>query len=289
MPTALRPAVPVRTIRTRRIAFRTEDGLPRHFVGGDLIMSHVVAMLSAMFPNGEDFFVRSVRTYRDRVADPELRRQVAAFIGQEAMHGREHRALNEQLQALGYPTAMVDRWVRRGLALADRVLPRRDRLAITAALEHYTATLAEVLLSDTQAQQALAVPEVRDLLLWHALEEAEHKSVAFDVFEQVCGSHRIRTWVMRATTVGFVLAVVTSTTWSLLHDPAVRDVRRLQASLAELRRSPWIGAATRRRIADYGRRGFHPDDWDAEALVQRWRHELFGPEGRLADRPPARA
>lgn len=277
--------VPVRDIRARRVSFDTDGaGLPRHYVGGDLVMSHVVAMLSAMFPNGEDFFVRSVRTYRDQVTDPELKRQVAGFIGQEAMHGREHRAFNERLQALGYPTGLVDAMVRRGFALADRVLPERDRLAVTAALEHYTATLAEVLLTDTEAQQALDVPDVRSLLLWHALEEAEHKSVAFDVYQQVSGSHRNRMWVMHCTTAGFLSAVAVSTVWSLLHDPAARDWRRLRASLGQLRRSPWLSRETRRRIGDYNRRDFHPDDWDATELLAAWRQQLFGPQGRLAGR-----
>jgi predicted metal-dependent hydrolase len=61
-----------RSITTRRIAFEYPAGsIPQHFAGGDLVMSHVVAMLSAMFPNGEDFFVESVRRYRDRIEDPE--------------------------------------------------------------------------------------------------------------------------------------------------------------------------------------------------------------------------
>ena len=109
-------AVPAREIVTRRISFRYPDGdMPRHFVDGDLVMSHVTAMLSAMFPNGEDFFVRSVRNYRDRITDPELKRQVAKFIGQEAIHGREHREFNERLAQMGYATRYVDRAVDVGL------------------------------------------------------------------------------------------------------------------------------------------------------------------------------
>src|SRR5207302_9953995 len=95
-----------RTVPTRRIPFEDSlQDLPRHFADdGDLILSHLAAALSAVFPDGEDFFVRSVRHFRDQVSDPALKRQVAGFIGQEAMHGREHRALNDRLDALGYPT-----------------------------------------------------------------------------------------------------------------------------------------------------------------------------------------
>ena len=98
--------------------------LPKHFVtDGDVVMSHVIASLSSVFPDGEDFFVRSVRHYRDRITDPELKRQVAGFIGQEATHGREHRVFNNRLEELGYP-AKEGEWItRKMLGLRTRLAP----------------------------------------------------------------------------------------------------------------------------------------------------------------------
>ena len=132
-----------RKVPTRRISFEASlQDLPKHFAaGGDIILSHLAAALSALFPDGEDFFVRSVRHYRDRITDPDLKRQVAGFIGQEAVHGREHRVLNDRLAELGYPTKRVERFTRLGLALRWRVAPPMANLAATAALEHFTATL----------------------------------------------------------------------------------------------------------------------------------------------------
>ena len=110
-------ASPQRVIKTRRLKFNYAPGrVDRHYANDDLIMSHVVSILSAMFPEGEDFFVRSVRYYADQITDPELKAAVAGFTGQETMHGREHRALNERLQELGYPTRRVDRLVKFDLA-----------------------------------------------------------------------------------------------------------------------------------------------------------------------------
>ena len=96
--------VPHRDVHTRRIRFAyPESGLHKHYVDGDLVMSHVVAVLSATFPPGEDFFVRSVRNFSDKITDPELKRQVAGFIGQEVTHGREHRELNRRAARDGLP------------------------------------------------------------------------------------------------------------------------------------------------------------------------------------------
>lgn len=276
--------VPSRQITTRRISFEyPAETLPRHFAD-DLVMSHVVAMLSAMFPNGEDFFVQSVRNYRDRIEDPELKKQVAKFIGQEAIHGREHREFNERLASLGYPTRYVDRAVDVALnKVGVRFLSKRVQLAITAALEHYTATLAEALMSSEELREQLIAEEVRHLFLWHALEESEHKSVAFDVYQTVCGNNLLRRLVMDAVTVLFLFGIFDSTVRSLRRDPAARNLRELRASLGRLRRSPLVSRHVRQRIRDYNRNDFHPEDHDTEALLQRWRDELFGQSGRLND------
>ena len=108
-------------------------------------MSHVVTNLSAMFPEGEDFFVRSVRNYREQITDPELKKQVAGFIGQEAMHGREHRSFNVRLGEIGYPTREVDRPDQVGHGAGGQG-PAQGRSASPSPppLEHSaTATLAE--------------------------------------------------------------------------------------------------------------------------------------------------
>lgn len=277
-------AVPERDVRTRRIRFDyPESALDRHYVDGDLVMSHVVAVLSAMFPEGEDFFVRSVRRYADRVTDPQLKEQVAGFIGQEVTHGREHRQLNERLQQMGYPTRRVDRMVRRDLALIEKRLPGLHCLAMTAALEHYTAALAETLLSDPRAQQLLGETEVRSMLLWHALEESEHKAVAFDVYRAAGGSERRRIWVMRQVTFGFLATVVMDTTLSMLADRASYHPVRLARSLAALRHSPFLSRTVIRRLHAYNKPGFHPDENDNTELLERWRAQLFGTGGVLAD------
>src|SRR6478672_5880599 len=133
-----------RKVPTRRISFEASlQDLPKHFAAdGDLILSHVAASLSSVFPDGEDFFVRSVRHYRSEITDPRLKRDVAGFIGQESVHGREHRALNDRLDQLGYPTKQAERVTRRVLAARERVMSPQSNLAVTVALEHFTATLA---------------------------------------------------------------------------------------------------------------------------------------------------
>ncbi|WP_156757188.1 metal-dependent hydrolase [Actinokineospora pegani] len=275
-------------IKPRRIRFDygpatgLETGERRHYVQDDLVMSHIVATLSAMFPEGEDFFVRSVRHYSDRITDPQLKKDVAGFIGQEVTHGREHRDLNDRLQEMGYPTHRVDQMVKRALSMYWKRLPKISSLAVTSALEHYTAALAETLLIDPRAQELLGTSEVRSVLLWHAIEESEHKAVAFDVYRAVGGTEKRRIWTMRWMTCSFLFGVTMHTLASLAGDKAARNPKRLLKSFAALRHSPFLTKEVRQRIRDYNRVGFHPNDNDNTELLRKWTQQLFGEQGELA-------
>src|SRR5438105_1792347 len=190
------------SVPTRHMEFDAWlDGMPRHFAAdGDIVTSHILAVLSSVFPDGEDYFVRSVEAVRDRIEDAQLRADVEGFIGQESMHGREHRTLNERLAELGYPTRAIGAYVRKLTAFRERHQNEKANLAVTAALEHYTATLAETLLTDPEARAEIGYDGVRYLLMWHALEESEHKAVAFDVYRRVGGTERMRValmWLVR--------------------------------------------------------------------------------------------
>ena len=135
----------------------------------------------------------------------------------------------------------------------------------------------------TMLEEMIDVEEVRSLFLWHALEESEHKSVAFDVYQQVCGNWRRRVIVMQAVTVGFLLAIVASTAGSLLRDPATyRHPVRLARSLGALRHSPFLRRPVLAHLWAYNGRSFHPEDSDTVAITDRWRAELFGTTGSLA-------
>jgi uncharacterized protein len=280
------PAATAPTIQTRRMSFEESlQEVPRHFgPDGDLLSSHIAACLSSVFPDGEDFFVRSVRHFRADITDPVLKQQVGGFIGQEAVHGREHRAFNRRLSQLGYPTRFLERFTERLLAAADKVLSPKACLAATAALEHYTATLAEQLLRDEDTRALFGNDKVRDLFLWHALEESEHKTVAFDVYRAVGGTERMRRVVMNVITAGFIGGVALAVGLSLLGDRAAYNPVRLARSLKRLLGSSIVSRELWQELRSYNEPGFHPSDRDASDLLATWREELFGDRGALNDR-----
>ena len=272
-----------RLVPTRRVSF--EESLrhvPKYFAAdGDLIESHLAVCMSSVFPDGEDFFVRSVRHYRDRITDPALKRQVAGFIGQESVHGREHRALNDRFAELGYRSKGLERRTKRSLAFRSRIASPASNLAVTAALEHFTAVLAEHLMSDEAMRARFGDEAVRNVFLWHALEESEHKAVAFDVYRAVGGSERLRVFTMKSTRISFVVFMSHEVLVSVLRDPAAYRDGNFRRSVRNLRNSPLLSKKIWRDLCDYDRPDFHPDDRDTSGLTEEWRERLFGQEGTL--------
>jgi hypothetical protein len=277
---------PDRSVPTRRMDFEESmRDLPRHFgADEDLISSHLTAALSSVFPDGEDYFVRSVRHFRDQITDPALKRQVAGFIGQESVHGREHRVFNDRLAELGYPTKAYERITKVGLKFRERVAPAKANLAATAALEHFTATLAELVLREAEVRRLLGHEAARDLFVWHALEESEHKAVAFDVYKAVGGSERMRVWTMNFFRFGFVVGMSIAVIVSMLGDRATYRRGNLRRSWRRFKASPVMRKEVWNQLRDYNRHDFHPDDSDTNALVEQWRTQLFGEHGTMNDK-----
>jgi predicted metal-dependent hydrolase len=172
-----------------------------------------------------------------------------------------------------------ERQLRRLLGLV-RKLPDPAQLAVTCALEHFTAILAEQLL-DRDDHRAAIDASVRPLWVWHALEESEHKAVAFDVYEAIGGGYSLRVGIMVATTVVFFGELLN------VHVRFLRargELGRLKG-WAGVGRYLWKRPGLFRRLMpgylDYYRRGFHPDDRDTSALLAAWQERLFGERGEL--------
>jgi predicted metal-dependent hydrolase len=270
------------SIPTRRISFAERlEGLPRHFAEDDnLILCHLATAMSAIFADAEEYLIGTVRLFRDQITDPELKRQVAAFIGQESVHGREHRAVNDHFAALGYPTKKFEWVVRQYMGLQTRVRSPAVRLAHTAASEHITAALSEEFMRDPAARASFGAA-VGDICLWHGLEELEHKAVAFDVYQATGGTEARRRRAALEMRWSLAVAAVVFVVVGLLGDPATYRPGNLRRSWRQFMAWPLLRREVWQRFTAYDRTGFHPDDHDTTDLVEMWRTNLFGTAGTL--------
>ena len=246
--------------------------IPRYWFGGSALATHLANGLNLLFPDGERLFVKSVRYYRDAIAeDPMLRREVEGFFGQEGSHAREHQRFFEILREQGYPIDDLLTDFRRSLRALEK-LPPAFQLAGTAAAEHFTATMAHHALSRQDLEHAH--PTVRHLLMWHAAEEIEHKAVAFDVLQKVEPSYLVRVAGLALASMVLGYWWYRATRMLLRHDGLGRaEVRRERELLAETRSEGDEGIARGvflKGIVEYLRPGFHPWQVDDLHLAERY-------------------
>jgi len=255
--TALRP--PTQTIRPRSPRFDF-DTVPRRWFARSVLGTHLANGLNLLFPAGERFFVRSVRRYLDKIDDPQLREDIKGFSGQEGLHAYAHERYFEALEKQGYD---IRRFLRFYEAFAygfvEKVAPGQLCLAATAACEHFTATMAaNALAREADGTMVVQDPTMRALFLWHAVEEIEHRAVAFDVLQKVNPSLELRAAGLAvATSMLFGLWMIAA--GSLLVQDRAKPERlarelRARREFQSQHGSPRFGAA----IRAYLRRDFHP-------------------------------
>jgi predicted metal-dependent hydrolase len=264
------------SIVVRDQRFDRERSLPRWWCNGDPVATAWMNSLSASFPRGEALFIEAVKAFREG-APPKLEREIRAFIKQEVNHSREHLALNRALSEAGYDTTGVDARIAANTNQAH-ARPPIVQLAVTIALEHFTAMFAHLFLSDPRLFFDANVPQA-DIWRWHAIEEIEHKGVAYDTFLHATRDWpRFQRWKLKA----MIMLLITK---RFVHHRS-RDALDFMAQdgitgWRALAKVVWYlfgkpGALRRLFPAwvAYFLPGFHPWNQDDRALIARFESEF---------------
>lgn len=188
-------------IKVRKPSFNPK-AIRRHFFANSPVMSHLLTALSSTFPIGEQFFVHSVRNVRAKViTDEKLQAEIVTFIGQEAMHSKAHAEFNDAWRRDDYNLDSFQAWLAARDSFIKSVHPK-VQLAVTCAFEHFTALLGGYILRHPEILSTLDDDAIK-LWVWHAIEEIEHRAVAFDVYQSVYKDDKLRRMIMRNVTTGF--------------------------------------------------------------------------------------
>lgn len=257
------------TITPRDISFGRHGTRRRWWLANDPVATALFDALSVTFPHGERFFIDSVRAFRSQMPDP-LKAQIDAFVAQEFMHTREHRFFNTQTAGHGVDVRALEERTRTVLDVA-RTRPPLQQLGVTIALEHFTAILAHAILTDPRHLDG-ATEDARAMWRWHAIEEIEHKAVAFDTFLQASRHLSAwRRWLLRTSTMLLATGVLIGTVTRNIADLFARDGLTGPRPWARLLAYLFIRPGLFRQIAGpylgYFRPGFHPWVHDDRALI----------------------
>jgi len=263
------------TIQPRNMSFELEKSLATDWADNDPFLTAVFNAMSMSFPSGERNFIDSVRHYQDRITDEKLLNDVKGFYKQEGIHSREHRKYNKILcEQRGYDYDDLESVFLRRIEMGNndpRITPRVI-LASTVSVEHFTASFGESLL-EGRILKNIDGP-IGELWQWHALEELEHKSVAFDVYEQIGGSHEMRTRVMRLAMVTLLIDTLRVTFKILRHDKQMWTWSTLKGLSKFLFSKTGFIRAHVPAYKDFFRKDFHPWDRDNRDLLEQWQGKL---------------
>lgn len=256
------------SIKPRLFSITVGESVPRYWVSNDPYCTHLLNALSCTFPGGERFFVNSVLRFQASIKDARLKREVRQFCGQESVHGQQHDVLNQWADRFGYPLAAMAERFERHLNRRTSLYSDRLNLALTAALEHFTAVMGHALLKSPEILEHFH-PEVRPLWVWHAIEEIEHKSVAFDVLAEVDGTYSLRIAGMGLAIVGLTSNSLWMMSKLLWRDRRLFDVRSL-AKLIKIVHGTGFLSEVVRGIGEYFRTDFHPWNTDDRDLIDNF-------------------
>ena len=257
-------------ITVRRLQFNPQ-AIRRHYFANSPVMSHLLTALSSTFPIGEQFFVHSVRNVRDKVKDENLQAQIAAFIGQEAMHSKAHAEFNEAWRSEDYNLDRFQAWLARKDDYVKNLHPK-IQLAITCAFEHFTALLGGYILRHPEVLATLD-EDAAKLWVWHAIEEIEHRAVAFDVYQAVYGDDKIRRMIMRSVTTGFASLTLYSATRLFLQDKK-KSLPKVGGNIFGFYLLGKMFLQLAPEYLAYFKTDFHPSEIDYTKLIRDWKQRL---------------
>lgn len=252
----------------RKLLVDLSTPFPSRWNGGDAFRSAFFSALSMSFPVGEQYFIDSVRAGVKTLPESERVRfapEVQGFIGQEATHRRLHGLFNGHLTTLGYKNVLELRAAKRMAENAFR--EAKVHVAATAATEHFTAVFADWMLRHPEALEG-AEPRLKTLWLWHAAEESEHCSTAFDVYTAMGGSYKWRVRLFRVITVIFLTDITRQTIRNLWHDQSLFQWSTWRSAYQLLFSKEGMISSNYRLWKAYEAPDFHPRQQDTSLSVQ---------------------
>lgn len=265
-------------MKVRNVKFNFKEVTETHYIASNIFATHFTNALHVLFPEGEKFFIKSIKPFYDEISDTKLKEQARDFMAQEAIHHREHERFWDQLEEMGLDPRSFASVFKKSLTAVESlvflVLPKKsaEKLALSATtgMEHYTALFGNQALGNSEFLEPLYPKEMFMLLQWHAAEELEHKSVAFDVYKIVGGGYFTRILGMILASILFYFFAFAGMIYFIYQDKS-KNLRGLPGKFYEFivnfSARP-KGAAGWRLLFDYFRPSFHPDNHDNYYLAE---------------------
>src|SRR5262245_61673704 len=173
------------SLTVRRPAFRIDASVPFQWQPANPsfgLFGNTFTFLVVAF---EVYIVAAIRQAMPRITDPAVAEEAEAFLRQEAQHARAHR-LHAQAMIAQYPG--LEETFAATHAAYDELLAREDvefHLAYIAALEATFTPLFKMVFENRRPLFEGGDERVGAMLIWHFVEEIEHRRSALLIHHHV--------------------------------------------------------------------------------------------------------
>lgn len=258
----------------RRPRFNFAEELRRRWCHNTIFYTMLLNAYTIMFPAVERSTVATLRSVLDDITDPELKARTSAMIAQEAIHAKQHEDSLQVLEKTCIDYSFIERFNQFIMSLINplrdpsRRFARHLMVAGVAGGEHWTTIVSRESIKSRAFEYANG--PMSDLFLWHATEEIEHKSVAYDVLQHLRPGYFIRV-------LGFVISTFIFFFLNIATLVFLIGQMRLQEFLHPrfyveilLFLLWWPGAIwkTLWAMIEYCLPGFHPDKHNDDEVMQ---------------------
>jgi predicted metal-dependent hydrolase len=271
-------------LTVRKLLIDLNAPFAQRWNGGDAFRTAFFNALSMSFPQGEQYFMDSVRAGFKTLPAGEQERlanEVQGFVGQEATHRRIHALFNGHLQTMGFNNQIEPRATRRTEKNAHRDV--RVHVGATAATEHLTALFAEWMLQHPEALEGTE-DRLKTLWLWHSAEESEHRSTAFDIYLATGGNQEWRVKIFKYVSMVFLYELTRQTVLNLWHDGSLFQWSTWKSGAKMLLAKDGLFRGNYGAWKAYMAKNFHPRQQD-DRLSRDWlsnNSDRFVPVGARA-------
>lgn len=177
-------------MRVRRMKFPYPDSLRTWWNPARPEFSHIVNSASLAMPYLEPYLIETMRKAREKIADPKLIAELDLYVGQESTHFRQHQQFNKRLAECGYASVpKMEALLKSDYEAFARTRSLTFNLAYAEGFESMALAIGHLLVNDREYLFRDGDSAVGSLILWHFVEEIEHKCVTFDVFKALHGGY----------------------------------------------------------------------------------------------------
>jgi len=175
----------------RQVDFAYPASMRGHWNPGKPEFSHIVNAGSLAMPYLEPYLIKSMRAARPLIKDEALLADVDSYIRQEATHYKQHRLFNDELKARGYREVIepLEARLASDYAAFETQRSLAFNLAYAEGFECMALAVGRMLIANREFLFGESESGVASLVLWHFVEEIEHKNVTYDVFNHLHGNY----------------------------------------------------------------------------------------------------